>query len=87
MKPHRTGLTVAERDRRTLVNLDAEEWLRPMDLGGSDASYHSASLARLVARGLAERKCRGSDRSFRYRLTAEGQQAAADAVRVGGRYQ
>jgi predicted transcriptional regulator len=55
-------------------------WLRPMDLGGTDASAHSRRLRRLVSMGLVERKRRdsimnnlGSRRgSYVYRITKAG---------------
>jgi predicted transcriptional regulator len=34
--------------------------VRPMDIGGRDASYHSATLKKLVEKGLVERKRRNS---------------------------
>lgn len=52
---------------------------RPMDIGGSDGSHHSATLKRLSERGLVERKRRGtlanylnSRGSYCYRITPEG---------------
>lgn len=54
-------------------------WLRPMDLGGHDASRHSPTLARLARRGLVARRRRntlsnilGHRGSFEYRITKEG---------------
>lgn len=37
-----------------------ECWWRPMDVGGSDGSHHSRTLAKLVRLGLAERRQRGA---------------------------
>lgn len=54
------------------VLCDLEGWMRPMDLGARDASWHSATLTQLVRRGLVERRERGSSRSFTYRATARG---------------
>jgi hypothetical protein len=47
-----------ERDAQVLKNLahHGDRFVRPMDLGGMDGSHHSATLARLVKRGLVERK-------------------------------
>jgi hypothetical protein len=50
-------------------------WLTPMFCGGSDASHHSATLAGLVRKGLAERKLRGSSRSYLYRISRAGRAA------------
>jgi hypothetical protein len=49
-------------------------WLTPMFVGGRDASHHSATLGRLVARGLVERKVRGGwlRASYLYRITKSG---------------
>lgn len=69
MRPHRSGLTVAERDACVLDALRGMGWTTPMRIGGTDASHHSSTLARLVKRGLVERRQRY--RAFEYRL-AEG---------------
>lgn len=57
------------------------DWARPMDLGGSDASWHSGVLRRLAARGLVEQK--GGRLFFRaawrYRITRAGRKAWAGA--------
>lgn len=37
---------------------EGEAYVRPMDVGGADGSHHSATLARLAALGLAERRKR-----------------------------
>lgn len=58
-----------------LRNLDDVLWLRPMDIGGHDASHHSATLAQCVRHGWAERTTRGSDRSYTYRRTPLGHEA------------
>lgn len=47
-------------------------WLTPMFCGGTDASHHSATLTELVKNNLAERKLRGSNRSYMYRITSAG---------------
>lgn len=36
--------------------LDDRDWKRPMDVGGRDGSHHSATLARLVRQGFADRR-------------------------------
>lgn len=46
-------------------------WLRPMDLGGRNSSWHSRVLARLVKKGYAERRTRGSNRSYTYRWSGK----------------
>lgn len=51
--------TLTERERKILDKLD-EEWVRPMDVGGGSHSHHSATLNRLVEKGFAERRRRGS---------------------------
>jgi hypothetical protein len=47
-------------------------WARPMDIGGSNASNHSYILRNLVKKELAEKRTRGSNRSFEYRITEQG---------------
>lgn len=37
-----------------------DEWARPMDVGGTDGSHHTASLRALLKKGLVERRLRGS---------------------------
>lgn len=74
--PFYPTVKVTERQKELLdtfcYGFDAETWLRPMDLGGKDSSWHSKTLAQLVKKGLVERKTRGSDRSYMYRATALG---------------
>ena len=71
-----------EQQREVLGELRGGEWLRPMDVGGTDGSHHSRTLARLVKAGLAERKKRGTltntlfngrRGSYRYRITEVGE--------------
>lgn len=52
-------------------------WLRPLDLGGSNRSNHSAVLAQLQRRGLVESKVRshGVRGSKLYRITPAGRHA------------
>ena len=75
-----TGLR--ERERETLAELDYVsrdgEWARPMDVGGHNRSHHSATLAKLVRLGLAERRQRSawmSRGSWIYRATPAGRRA------------
>lgn len=54
---------LTKRDRevlRDLVLFSSSAWARPMDVGGRDGSHHSATLAKLVRRGLAKRRKRGT---------------------------
>lgn len=44
-----------KRELDVLRSLDDEIWVRPMEVGGSDGSHHSTTLARLARRGLVER--------------------------------
>lgn len=60
---------ISEREREVLEALSYTEWLRPMDIGGRDGSHHSATLAKLVARGIVERRSRSAWQtrgSYRY---------------------
>lgn len=58
-------------------------WSRPMDVGGTDASYHSAVLVQLVRKGLAERRRYGHG-SWLYRISEAGLRLHAErrAARV-----
>jgi hypothetical protein len=71
----------AQREEDVLSNLreSGHEWHTPMMIGGTDGSHHSATLARLVKKGLAERKPRSGSTSGRgyvaswlYRAKREG---------------
>lgn len=46
---------LTERQRELLAWLDDLEWKKSLDLGGADGSHHSATLAALARKGLAER--------------------------------
>jgi hypothetical protein len=47
-------------------------YVRPMDVGGGDGSYHSGVLAKLVRHGLVKRRHYGSNRSYLYRIRKKG---------------
>jgi hypothetical protein len=80
------------KSRRTLVPRHLEllkalvafgDWARPSDLGGTGGSYHYASLTRLAAKGLVERRERARTdllppdrRSYEYRATQLGRDHA-----------
>jgi len=52
-----TRPALSERQRAVLDSLAVYGgWARPMDIGARDGSHHSATLAGLAGRGLAERK-------------------------------
>jgi len=57
--------------------LSDDQWCTPMMLGGSDKSHHSATLAQLVRKGLAERSLRGgyTRSAWQYRRTPAGKAA------------
>jgi hypothetical protein len=79
-------MNLSERDLDVLRNLasaiecfpSSDGWLTPMYCGGRDGSHHSATLAKLVRRGLAESKPRGgyARGSKLYRITKAGRLAA-----------
>jgi len=80
-----TGLTDQELD----VLRSLEYWhrsgerkgARPLDLGGRNGSHHSATLNKLVRRGLVSRKARSpltTRGSYRYSLTDLGQSTVKD---------
>lgn len=78
---------LSELERELLESL-TDEWVRPMDVGGTDGSHHSATLTRLVRYGLAERKRHYvgvSGGHWRYRRVDLVKQAL-DHVRVLARY-
>lgn len=78
------------KEQQILCTLDGQStWLRPMDLGGRDASWHSPTLVRLIKKGLVERRLRGTlmnvyigsrRGSYEYRLTIAGRRAAKEAT-------
>lgn len=84
------------RQRGVLIDLVAyadnvAEWgddgfARPMDVGGTDGSYHSAVLSQLVRRGLAEKRQRGGwcRVPCRYRATQAGRDMS-EKIREGQR--
>lgn len=47
---------LTERQRELLTRLDDEVFRTPQFAGGRDGSHHSATLAQLARKGLAERK-------------------------------
>lgn len=55
---------LTERETEVLNELRSwnygERWARPMDVGGSNGSHHSATLAKLVRLGYAESKQRSA---------------------------
>jgi hypothetical protein len=53
---------LSERQREVLEDLPSRRWVRPMDIGGRDASDHSRVLASLVRLGLALVRRRGEIR-------------------------
>jgi len=67
-------LTELERD---VLDCLGDEWVRPMDIGGRDASHHSRTLARLVRMGLVERKRRAGwcRPSYLYRAAVEAKES------------
>jgi hypothetical protein len=79
-------LSALEAAPRTMPN--SKGWLTPMFCGGTDASYHSRVLRRLVTRGLVQKKERGgwTKTSWRYRITAAGRKHH-HALRLSLRYE
>lgn len=69
---------LAAHEREVLDNLRHQVgWVRPMDVGGKDASHHSRTLAKLVRLGLAERRRRAgwTRPSYLYRAAERAAQA------------
>lgn len=70
------------RENIYMLRQDEPAWVRPMDVGGSDASDHSRRLARLCRVGLVERWDRSmglSRPSYLYRITDAGSAALTPA--------
>ena len=75
-----SGPELSDREREVLNELCGsvgprrDGWVTPMWVGGKDASHHSATLAKLTRKGLAERRVRaGYTRpSYLYRATKLG---------------
>ena len=53
-------------------------WLRPLEMGGGDGSWHSGVLKQLVDQGLVSRSHYGSNRSWLYKITEGGVAAALE---------
>lgn len=71
-------IRLTPRQRELLCHqLNDEQWCTPMMLGGADGSHHSATLAQLVRKGLAERSNRGGHTRnvWQYRRTPAGKKA------------
>lgn len=80
MMPRRyRGGSLEDRAQEVLESLP-EEWCTPMQVGGSDASHHSGTLARLVRLGAAERKVRAGylRPSYLYRINEVGKKMLKD---------
>lgn len=85
---------VTERDMEVLRELDAcrtgshwneQGWARPMDIGASNNSHHSGTLAKLERRGLVESRQRSAwctRGSKTYRATAAGIELLSSNVRA-----
>lgn len=78
---------LSDLEKCVVLSMEGHKWVRPMDIGGSDGSHHSATLKRLIRRGIVERKKRGTITnvlmvgirgSYVYRLTDE----FAESMRV-----
>lgn len=66
-------MTEAQRD--ILREMTPGRWELPMDLGGSDGSHHSTTLAGMVKKGWVERATRSNRYkrpSYKYRITQAG---------------
>ena len=84
--PHNEAKRLRDREQRedAVLRLLAEQprrcWFRPMDVGGRDGSHHSYTLKRLVKKGFAEMRPRGTLinslngglSSFEYRASLRG---------------
>jgi hypothetical protein len=74
---------LTERQTQCVRWLDRPAWLRPMDIGARDASWHCGVLQQLIRKGLVERARRntlmnmigGGNGSYIYRLTPAGVRA------------
>ena len=66
------------RDTEPVYSRQGLGWLRPIELGGRDASWHSGVLLQLVKKGLVMRRHYGSDRSWVYKITQGGVAAAQE---------
>jgi hypothetical protein len=61
---------------RNFLDVTGEDWVKPMDCGGSNGSHHSATLKKLAARGLVEasraKRHLNNRPGIRYRITDAG---------------
>lgn len=51
-----SALKLTDKQKKILASLFGSDWLRPMDIGGSDGSSHSRILRQLENKGLVESK-------------------------------
>lgn len=67
---------------RWLMHEKPKDWVRPMDLGAGDASWHSGRLRRLAKIGLVDQRERhglawcfsGPRGSYEYRINKKGRE-------------
>lgn len=66
---------------RNYMNVVGDDWVQPLDCGGSNGSDHSYRLGKLAKAGYAEQRRRGgwSRGSKSYRITDAGRAALAEA--------
>lgn len=77
---HEADIEVTPQDLKNrevivLLNMAHGDWVRPMDVGGSDGSHHSYTLRKLADMGLVEQDVRGGRqirKAYKYRLTEKG---------------
>jgi hypothetical protein len=50
---------ITDRDRQVLNDLSQTEWLRLLDIGGTNGSHHGSTVRKLIRYGLAEKRPRG----------------------------
>lgn len=75
MAANKKPKALTERDYQTLDALMGfhGRFVRPLDIGGSDNSHHSRTLAKLARRFMVERRMRG--RVGAYKITLVGEAA------------
>src|SRR5437870_572340 len=53
-KPRITRRRRIKQEREVLLSMKSYVWYRPLDLGGSNKSFHTRALMRLCTKGLVE---------------------------------
>jgi len=65
---------MTDRHYQILNEMQSGDWVRPMDVGGTDSSHHSSTLKAMITKGWVRKRggicwCRPS---YKYQITGAG---------------